>query len=523
MSSSIRHQGTLRLKLFVRFLFSYIPIIPSPWLLRLGLDDLGPNPFRLHPRAQCEVASEDHASIPSSSLGSYQGMSSSAPSSLPQQGRPGDVREAHSPDPWSLLSRSHSDPARRLPIPNQQVADVSVMTLAPVPPLPPLAVLPSRPTPQSLFPSDRSRNEAGGLGPRCFRLSARWRHIASQRPTAPTHQASLPSVPFSSASRALSPSNRSRREQGEIGFNPLKLPSRSQRAQYEAEKRLQAWLASALGKIPAEVREIIYEHVLTVSTPQSPITIRGPSDNKKENAVNESLDDRENSCGGRDHSSPPNLSTLAILQTCRLIHQEARDIYYASNAFRTTSPQDLLHFLQRLDLHRRDKLKTLDIEGLLTPEPIFSQKFLDQRHTQGAIDVATYQRLAAMRKLSLGAAADAASELLRLCKGLRRIHFVLEEGEELSYISFLRKIGGYCKSQVDFVDESHWVLRSPVEAEEWHTVFLMAYRDGESRNALFPLLLEGEQRRIEVEIVRGQKPKVPSISEFDFSSEVDSE
>ena len=279
-------------------------------------------------------------------------------------------------------------------------------------------------------------------------------------------------------------------------------PCLQRELQREKDRRLQAWLSSWFGRLPSEIRVMIYEHVLIVPPSRSPITIRGPSEEKKA--------DSDKASAKPSSSTRPRVPALALLQTCRLIHREAQDIYYARNAFHTTSAKHLRRFLLGIGLARCEVLTTLHIEGLLTREPMFEKDWLDHQRRKTDMGDAEYQMLSNATKLKLGPDAQAASRLLRECKRLRKVHLLMghprkSDYVEMTYIDFVGSLAGErTENQVDFIDGSRWVVRASPDAREWYSALIEAYYIGESRTVLFPPLGEGEQRCVEVDIGMNQ-------------------
>ncbi len=322
----------------------------------------------------------------------------------------------------------------------------------------------------------------GDLGSSPFRIRSRvHREEARQSRTVPV----LPSPP------------RMRRNKhfDVLGPNPFRLSSPAQReAVFKAAKKLRALeqcTTSPFDELPAEIRLIIYEYALVS---QSPITPRL-------NGVQEA-EPKEAQADAASSSTQANASSLALLQTCRLLNREARPVYYASNTFRFTSAKDLVDFLHHIGPGLLNELRKLHIEGLLTWEPTFTEEDLEPERNGGVSD-AVYQHLASMRDASLGDDALTAALVLEQCKRLHRIHFVMGSKDEMNHIFWLLRVSGYGKAIVVFVDDGHWALRSSASAAsmmEWFEVLDTALDDPESRRVLFPDLEKGRQRYIDVDI-----------------------
>ena len=321
----------------------------------------------------------------------------------------------------------------------------------------------------------------GDLDPRPFEIPSRAQRKKARQPE---------SVPM----RPPPPRTRLRNRFDVLRPDPYRMPSRAQReAVFKAVERLRALehcITIPILELPAELRLIIYEYALPS---QSPITPR-----LKEAQKAESKEVQADAAGS---SAQANASSLALLQTCRLVDREARPVYYASNTFRFTSAKDLLDFLRHTRLGLLNELRKLHIEGLLTIKPTFTEEDLARYRGLGFSD-ATCQDLASMRTGTLGDDANIAAPMLQQCKRLHRIHFVMGSKDEMSHVSWLIRMTRDRMTVVDFVDDSHWAVRlsaTVADATEWFKVLLAAMADPESRQALFPDLKEGQQRCVEVE------------------------
>ena len=277
--------------------------------------------------------------------------------------------------------------------------------------------------------------------------------------------------------------------------NPFRMPSRAQReAVFKAAEGLRVLTTSSFCDFPAELRLIIYGYALTS---QSPITPRLDGAQKAES--------KEAPVVAAESSTRAKASSLALLQTCRLVDWEARPVYYASNTFRFTSAKDLNHFLHHLEPGLLNELRKLHIEGLVTRKPIFTKEELEKERRSGMPD-RFCQCLAPLRIATLGDDADIAGRMLRQCKRLHRIHFSIGRKEESSHITWLRTMAAYSNTILEFVHDDYWVLRSASAAStfEWFNVLTTALIDPASHRALFPVLKEGQRRCIDVELDMNQ-------------------
>ncbi|KAL2041981.1 hypothetical protein N7G274_005169 [Stereocaulon virgatum] len=322
-------------------------------------DSLGPNPFRLGPRAQREVAKEEAAARSPSSP-------STNSSIMASETRPRRRRDSLGPNPFRLGPRAQREVAKeeaaaRSPSSPSAPSLPTAPQAVPAPILQaPLAAIEPPPAQEDRDPIQRSlssysNSEAilGTLvaGPRLHALPPESLNsqavVAPQATPAPLYQASARSSRPQRAKKnhgpsLLNPSSSIDDEKAtpsptwflpypspssvptsvleglvRSGY-PLKCPFLNafplhprlkRELQLEQDRRSQVWLSSPLGRLPTEIRVMIYEHVLIAPPSQSPITIRELSEEKQV--------DRFKAFA---KPSSRKVSPVAILQTCRLIY-----------------------------------------------------------------------------------------------------------------------------------------------------------------------------------------------------------
>ena len=277
--------------------------------------------------------------------------------------------------------------------------------------------------------------------------------------------------------------------------NPFMVASRGQReAVFRAAERLRALeprTARSFCELPAELRLIIYNFVLTSQSPITPRLAGAQTAGSKEAPV--------------DVAASPaqaKVSSLALLQTCRLANNEARPVYYSSNTFRFTSAKDLVDFLHGIGPDLLNKLRKLHIEGLVIDKPIFSAERLEKYREEG-MSRRERRTLAKWRFPTLDDNANIGGRMLRQCRRLHRIHLSMGRKEESHYIFWLTRITGYSNATIEFVDDGHWSPKpsaSVASAHEWHKTLNMALADPASRRALFPELKKGRRRCVDVDL-----------------------
>ena len=270
------------------------------------------------------------------------------------------------------------------------------------------------------------------------------------------------------------------------------------------------FLESRLGKLPGEIRQMIYECVL-VAPPSQPITyLRVPV---MAATVSDMASAEGNSItmASETSSTEPSLLTpmhpknsyVAILQTCRQIHNEAFHIFYARNSFHLTNAPDLIAFVRGIGPLRRAELTSLHLEGLQI-DKLPRRDVLHRRCLERDISLAEEERLAAIsrpaphpdirNKQNL--------ELLHGCRNLSRLILDMRAEEGFGYAVTLRWYLGLERPVIYLVDESHWkvILCRSVEFPAFRilapAVAFRNYRD------CFSCWARGEKVRVEVEIIR---------------------
>ena len=320
------------------------------------------------------------------------------------------------------------------------------------------------------------------LDPKPFEIASRTQSKQAKQPS---------SVPVLRRPPRIRPRNRF----DVLRPDPYRAPSRVQReAVFKAVEELRAQepcIIIPLLELPAEIRLIIYGCALTFRSPLTPRLKRAWMAESKEAQAD-----------AAESSVKANTSSLALLQTCRLLNREARPVYYASNTFRFTCAKDLVFFLHHTRPGLLNEVRKLHIEGLVTFKPLFTEEHLERFRRQGFPE-ARRQRLQSMRTGTLSDDAKAAAILLKQCPRLHRIHLVMASRYERCHVIWLLKMTGFIRTIVDLIDHSHWAVRladSQIIAAEWYKVLVAAFADVQSRRALLPDLAEGQHRCIDVDL-----------------------
>lgn len=274
---------------------------------------------------------------------------------------------------------------------------------------------------------------------------------------------------------------------------------------------------SPLGRLPGEIRDMIYEFVLVAPPSESKRYLRVPviaATNSNIASADRSIMTMQSENGSAEplqsepahHISPRKVSYVAILQTCRQIYREAYHIFYAKNAFHLTNAPDLIAFLKGIGPARRAELTSLHIEGLVVDQPwdrarvrSFCQRF--------NITSAAEERMVAVPRRSIhpDLSNDDSKSIFGGCHNLSRLILEMEAKYGYSYVFFLKCCLGLRKSLIHLIDESRWIvlprqvgLSGPhiIEAIKEAIEVFDCYRD------CFPGWTPWSRVRVEVEILR---------------------
>jgi len=242
------------------------------------------------------------------------------------------------------------------------------------------------------------------------------------------------------------------------------------------DRRLRPFLSTSLGKIPPEVREIIWRYVLTDPILHGTRALSQSVPTNDELVVTQPWDPSftksatsMTAASTTPTLSLPGISCPAILRTCRLIYQEAQHVLYSSTSFHLTGASALLWFLRMIGPDHRDELRSLHVGGLLGRKLSHTEEELDAFCREEAIDSSSHDYLARRTHECLLPDADEAAKLLGASKSPIKIILHLKVGEELLYIMFLATClwcPWYVRVAIDVVDEHHWAVRAARSDEE---------------------------------------------------------
>ena len=269
---------------------------------------------------------------------------------------------------------------------------------------------------------------------------------------------------------------------------------------------------SPFGRLPGEIRQMIYESVLVAPPSQPTKYLRVPVTTATFTGMasaegNSITMASETGSTVRSLLTPtnPKNSYVAILQTCRQIYHEAFHIFYARNSFHFPNAPDLIAFVRGIGPLRRAELTSLHIEGLVI-DRLPSRDFVHRRCLRRNISLADEERLAAIsrpaphpdiyNKQNL--------ELLHGCKKLSRLILDMRAEEGFGHVVALRWCLGLERPEIYLVDESHWkVVCRTVDLPSGRMLAAVSvfrnYRNG------FSCWAKGNKVRVEVDIIRNSE------------------
>ena len=260
-----------------------------------------------------------------------------------------------------------------------------------------------------------------------------------------------------------------------------------------------AFRQSVFGRLPGEIRQMIYEYVLVAPPSQPIINIRVPILEATVPNVASAEGDMVKMTPLTELVEPcpvaplhPKISCLAILQTCRQINREAFHIFYASNTFHFTSAPVLIAFLKGIGPVRQAELISLHIEGFVvyerpTREDLY-RMYLQYKFLVTALhpDIRQYRT----------------TRLLEGCKNLSRLVLDMRAEEGSRYYHFLEWQLGLKKPVIYLVDESHWKVARHRIIELSSCWVNPSVNTFEEYRKHFPCWARGGKVRVEVEIMR---------------------
>ena len=242
----------------------------------------------------------------------------------------------------------------------------------------------------------------------------------------------------------------------------------------------QPFFHTYLGRLPTEVREMIYQYVLVKPTP---IKVSGRRSDSPSASVTDAFKVTAQSTDPSSAVPNPDLkdstkqgiafyhnqqSSLAILHVCERINEEAKHIYFRHNSFQSSDPTALRDFLKGIGATHRRNLKVIYVSGLLHDVPLVagsSRNMLDRATKKYGWSPETRDRVAKLTHKQLHPDAMAAGEYLHSCTQHKSIRLEVSQSESYLYICFLYNIYGWDKVLIDFLNGYHWVVMSKRESK----------------------------------------------------------
>ena len=286
------------------------------------------------------------------------------------------------------------------------------------------------------------------------------------------------------------------------------------------------FLETGLGKLPPEIRQLIFISLLATPSPYA------------------GHDFAINRAGPKKIPSAPKefvhikASWYQVTQTCRQIYLESYPLFFASESYYLANPRELTGLLgswySTTPHIRGHTITTLCLEGMVTDIHYMTKEKIDEIlsnpiHRRAGL---TRQQLEAqtIKWLDIGACMR-----LRELPNLKTVGLRMRVGQEMAYLSFMYGVSGLRRGLVEFVDQSHWLIRTQHPNDVWriqYACFGMADygRDknaetiSDSRRRIelkktdidsrAPGLQEGDERYVEVLIRRNKSDdEIGTVSE----------
>ena len=266
----------------------------------------------------------------------------------------------------------------------------------------------------------------------------------------------------------------------------------------------QPFLNTNLGRVPPEVREIIWKYLLISST--SHIFVQNQNVDAQSQPESQPSGDSQLSSKATPStiwSTQPFSPEIDLLRTCRLVREECQHIFYSKNSFILASASDLLGFLRSMGDDCRDKLRSLHLVGLITDKLSYTEKELDEFCREGWFGFGERDSLAQETGPDLHPHAEKATGLLRACKNLKTIDIEFKVGEELGIIHLLQEWHGFDKTAIDFLDDFSWIVRPTRFLEKSIWRISDAHELARPSDSSWGTLVSGNDRVVKVSILRG--------------------
>ena len=262
------------------------------------------------------------------------------------------------------------------------------------------------------------------------------------------------------------------------------------------------FLDTFIGTLPLEVREMIYEEVLTIEATAvkgglSVMMTKTPMVPRR----------------GRNRGRP-SPSRLALLQTCRQIFVESFPFFYAKNTLRFQNPRLFYEFLERVGPTRLRRIKSLYLQNLVIEIPFYTKSELDEYCTAAGHSERVRRIMENMRSHMIDPDMTHAARLMSSCTALRNIYLDIHPEGGFFYLLFFGSKCGYKDTGFRF-DEggTRWTAYEYRGDRPWLSEF-MKIPFQEQRRLLNPAgLADDAVRRIHLEIPLGLQREAYDLAE----------
>ena len=208
----------------------------------------------------------------------------------------------------------------------------------------------------------------------------------------------------------------------------------------QEERQPRPFLNTALGKLPPELRIMIYQHLLVKPGFQA------DSDHNTKNAK------------GSSNASQPFIhlkkSSLSILRTCRQINHEAHGILLTGGIPYFANAWELLCYLTGIGSTGRLRLEAFRIGALVCPDPSEDQG----RPQQSGVYFFGEEGVMSCRYATKDPDMTGAFSLLMECRSLHTIYMDMKQGEEYTNFFMLRTFMTGAHKDLHFQELHDWFV-----------------------------------------------------------------
>ena len=233
-----------------------------------------------------------------------------------------------------------------------------------------------------------------------------------------------------------------------------------QRAKGSGGTRPKPFRQTYLGRLPPELREMIYTGLLA-----TPPTFAG------RDFIRTSLSPSTSS------TAPVNFVHLKaswrqIMQTCRQIYYEAWPIFFASRHYYFASPQEAdrslgYSVISFRPLLRLDTVTAICLSGFVNTIPLYSKERLDNIFSNPNDPRRNSNTRQQLETLKFKTISTNSIWSLRCLKSLRTVSLCFLVGEELLQINMLYGLTDIRRGFVEFVDAKKWLIREQNPEDAW--------------------------------------------------------